>query len=342
MRAVIGVDVGGTTSVAGLVAPDGAVLAEASAPTHHRGPGTAVETLVELIESMRGRARAEGLELLGIGLGVPAVVDPSGGRIGGEALHVPELAGRALGPWLAERFGLPTFVDNDVNALALAEWTFGAGHGARSLVVLALGTGVGAGILLDGRLVRGAQGFGGELGHSPVKFDGRPCWCGGRGCLAVYASGRGIADAARARVAGRAGEALLTAAGGDPGRITAPLVFQAAAHGDPAAAGIVEEACLALGAMIGIVVNGLNPEFLLITGGVAGALAPLEGRVLRAAEGFAFSRALARTRIRLVPGDKRLTARGGAALVLYESARAERAGCAASPGGTTPGEEDEA
>ena len=125
MRAVIGVDVGGTTSVAGLVAPDGAVLAEASAPTHHRGPGTAVETLVELIESVRGRAREEKLELLGIGLGVPGVVDPSGGRIGGEALHVPELAGRALGPWLAERFGLPTFVDNDVNALALAEWTFG-------------------------------------------------------------------------------------------------------------------------------------------------------------------------------------------------------------------------
>src|SRR5207244_1973632 len=151
----------------------------------------------------------------------------------------------------SERFGLPTFVDNDVNALALAEWTFGAGHGVRSLVVLALGTGLGAGIVLDGRLVRGAEGFGGELGHSPVKFDGRPCWCGGRGCLAVYASGRGIAEAARARVAGRAGEALLTAAGGDPARITAPLVFRAAAHGDPTATGIVEEACLALGAMIG-------------------------------------------------------------------------------------------
>src|SRR5438105_11644384 len=80
MRAVIGVDVGGTTSVAGLVAPDGAVLAEASAPTHHRGPGTAVETLVELIESVRGRAREEKLEPLGIGVGVAAVVRPPGGR----------------------------------------------------------------------------------------------------------------------------------------------------------------------------------------------------------------------------------------------------------------------
>src|SRR5262249_61707178 len=90
---------------------------------------------------------------------------------------------------------------NAVNALALGELMFGAGRGARSLVVLAPGTGFGAGIVLDDRLVRGALGFAGEFGHTPVKFDGRPCWCGGRGCLAVYASGRGIADAARGRAA---------------------------------------------------------------------------------------------------------------------------------------------
>src|SRR5207249_3515606 len=83
----------------------------------------------------------------------------------------------------------------DVNALALAEWRFAAGRGARSLVVLAPGTGFGSGIVVDGRLLRGAHGFGAELGHIPVDFNGPPCWCGGRGCLALYASGRGAAAA---------------------------------------------------------------------------------------------------------------------------------------------------
>src|SRR4029077_700558 len=114
----------------------------------------------------------------------------------------------------------PVFVDNDVNALALGEWMFGAGRGNRSLVVLAAGTGIGAGIVPDGRIVRGATGFGGELGHVPVKFDGPRCFCGGRGCLSIYVSGRGVADAARARVAGNPHAVLVKAAGGDPEGIT--------------------------------------------------------------------------------------------------------------------------
>ncbi len=322
MTALIGVDVGGTTTAAGLVSADGAVLFETSMSTHARGPGTAGETIVELIGQVRAQAGRCGLAVLGIGLGVPGIVDAASGRVGAEAPHVPELAGQPLAGMISERFKLPAFVDNDVNALALAEWSFGEAQGARSLVVLALGTGLGAGIVLDGRLIRGAAGFGGELGHSPVKFDGRPCWCGGRGCLAVYASGRGIAEAARARLAGHPEERLCRDAGGDPMAISAPMVFAAAAEKDPIAAAIVEEACVALGAMIGVIVNGLNPEIVVITGGVAASLAPLENRVLRAAGEFAFDRALVRTRVRIVPADKRFTARGGAALVLYETGRA--------------------
>jgi len=188
-------------------------------------------------------------------------------------------------------------------------------------VVLAAGTGFGGGVILDGRLVRGVAGFGGEFGHAPVKFDGPPCWCGGRGCLAVYASGRGITEAARARVAREAGAALLQAAGGDAQRITAELVFRMATDGEPVAAAVVDEACRALGAMLATIVNGLNPEVVVVTGGVAGSLAALEKRILAAAAEHAFARALAATRITIVPGDKRLTMRGAAALVLYERAR---------------------
>ena len=172
--------------------------------------------------------------------------------------------------------------------------------------------------MLDGRLIRGVRGFGAELGHAPVKFDGPPCWCGGRGCLALYASGRGIAEAARERATTASGRALAEAAGGDPRRIDAPLVFRLAGAGDPAATGVIDEACRALGAMLGIVINGLNPEVIVITGGVAAGFAALETRVLAAAHEYAFERARAGTRIVIAPGDKRSSMRGAAALAFYE------------------------
>jgi glucokinase len=211
-------------------------------------------------------------------------------------------------------------VDNDVNARALGEATFGAARGARSLVVLSTGTGIGAGIVLEGRLVRGAAGFGGELGHSPVKFDGPQCWCGLRGCLAFYASGRGIADIARRHLAAGELSALSAAAGGDPAAVTAAMVFGAAQAGDALAGAIVDEACRALGATLGTIVNGLNPEVVIVTGGVVESLARLEAKILGAAGEYAFPRALAATRIEMVPGDKRASVRGAAALALYEQA----------------------
>ena len=318
---LIGVDVGGTTTSAGLVTVAGEVLIEAQSPTHAAGPGRALEAIVNLVETIRTEASARGVSIDGIGLGLPGIIDAENGRVGDEIPHVPELAGQPVATMLADRFGVPVFIDNDVNALALGEWTFGEWRAVRSLVVLAAGTGFGSGIVLDGRLVRGASGFGGELGHAPVKFDGRPCWCGGRGCLAVYASGRGIAEAARAAAALPSGAGLAAAVGGDVASITAPIVFARAAEGDAGAAAIVDEACQALGAMIGTVINGLNPEVVLVTGGVAHAYAKLERQILRAAGEYALERALAATRVSIVPGDKRVTMRGAAALVLYEKQR---------------------
>jgi glucokinase len=320
---VLGVDVGGTTTAAGAVTPAGEVILEESVPTHLHGPGRALDAIVPLIAAVREQAERRGHAVRGIGLGIPGPVDVAAGRVGDPAHHVPELVGRVLGPELGARFGLPVYLDNDVNALALAEWRWGHGRGARSMVALAVGTGIGAGIVLEGRLARGASGFGGELGHVPIDFDGPPCWCGSRGCLVVFASGRGIAETARARAA--AGSALARAAGGNVQAITAPVVFAAAAEGDAVASAVVEEACRALGATIGLVVNGLNPEVVVITGGVAASLAPLHGRIMRTAAGYAFAEALAAARVTIVPGDKRVTMRGAAALVLYETEGKEAA-----------------
>ena len=313
---MLAVDVGGTTTAAGLVTAEGDVLVERQMATHANGAGTAPATIDRLIEDVRQAAGAH--EIVGIGVGVPAIVDVEAGIIGDEAHHVPELAGLPLAATLRARYGVPAFVDNDVNALALGEWRFGAGREARSLVMLAAGTGFGSGIVIDGRLIRGARGFGAELGHVPVKFDGSACWCGGRGCLAVYASGRGIAEAARARTTAASGGALLQAGRGDPLRIDAALVFALAAAGDPDASAVIDDACRALGAMLGVVINGLNPEVIVITGGVAAGFAALEWRIVAAAADYAFTRALAATRLVIAPGDKRSSMRGAAALALHE------------------------
>jgi glucokinase len=269
---------------------------------------------------LRASADKSGTPVAGIGVGVPGPVNTVTGRIAEHVPHVPELARQPLAAMLAERFRLPAFVDNDCNALALGEWMFGAGRGSRSMVLLAPGTGFGAGIVLDGRLLRGEGGFGGELGHTPVKFDGPSCWCGGRGCLALYASGRGITDAARARASAE----LLAIAGGEARDITAALVFRAAAAGEPVAAAIVGDAVQALGAMVGTVINALNPEVIVITGGVVASFAALESRLLAATREYAFADGLASTRVIIIPGDKSVTMRGAAALVAYESGRPQR------------------
>src|SRR3989442_11075853 len=221
---LLGVDVGGTTTAAGVVTRDGEVLIEQRVSTHRDGKGRVLPTIVGLIAAVRAEAEGRGRAIAAIGVGVPGAVDPRLGRVGEPVPHVPELAGRAIAAELTERFGLPAFVDNDVNALALGEWMFGAGRGAGSLVVLAPGTSFGAGIVLDGRVVRGATGFGGELGHAPVKFDGGPCWCGGAGCLAPSAAAAGVVPAARAPAAGGSRAAPAARGAREPRRHThAPL-----------------------------------------------------------------------------------------------------------------------
>ncbi len=302
----IGVDVGGTTVAAGLVTADGQVLEHVQAPTHARGPGSALETIVEVLDRLRERARARGVAVSGVGVGIPGTVDAERGVVGVDVNHVPELAGAPLAERLGARVDAPVFVDNDVNALVLAEWAWGAGRGARSLVMLALGTGVGGGIVLDGRLQRGAAGSAGELGHVPIAFDGPPCICGGRGCLKAFVSGTDIARRAEERL-GRS--------------VGAAEVFRLAAAGEAKAAAIVDEVCRALGAGLAVIVNGLNPERVLLAGSVAKSLRPLEARIRASLADYAFAAAIAATRLEILSLDKDATVRGGAALVRYETDR---------------------
>lgn len=317
---LIGVDVGCTTLSGGLVTPDGHVLSTIQAPTN-LGSGTVADTILGVVADLHAEAQARGLALEATGVGVPGLVDTERGMLLHSAgSQVADLHRVPLAESISAKTGVPTFLDNDVNALALGEWTFGLARGAASCVVLAIGSALGAGLIVDGGLVRGKSGFAGEFGHIPIDFDGPPCNCGGRGCLGLYLGGEYLAAEARERV-GREPSSLLALAGGRIGAITAEMIFVAAAGGDALARGMVDRACRALGAGLAIAVNGLNPDVVVVTGGVVKSLMSRQDEIIGRVGEYALADALAGTPIHFAPGYKNQTVRGGAALVLYERAR---------------------
>jgi glucokinase len=308
---LIGVDVGGGTMSGGLVTPGGDVVSVIQTGTHDEGPGTALDTLLRIIDTLVARARKQGQSIAGIGVGLPGIVDADAGVLWKGIGRVDELTEFPLAQLLETKTGIPAFIDNDVNALALGEWRYGLGRGVSSLVVLALGTGLGGAIVLDGRLHRGKSGSGGEFGHVPVSFDGRLCVCGARGCLGAYAAGYGIAAEWQRRT-------------GQPDSGAAPnaeAVFRAAENGSAIAREVIEDTRHALSAALGGIVNALDPEVIVVTGGIVKGLVPWQPEILSQAGRHALAGAFAATRIHLVPVDKSQTVRGGAALVLYEQAR---------------------
>jgi glucokinase len=317
---VVGVDVGASTISAGLVCPDdGVVLETVQAPVV--GGRDVVATITDLIDRILAMAERRATRIGGIGIGLPGLVDVEKGVVLPMATWLPELSEVPLVSLIQERTGHRVFVDNDVNALALAEWMFGAGRGASSLVTMAIGTGIGAGLIVNRALVRGHVAGAGEIGHLAVSLTGPRCVCGGIACLGTYLGGGFLPDRVRERLAEYPHTAVLALAGGDPGRITADGVFRGAAGGDPLAREIVDDACEALAVAIGGLVGLLNPEVIVITGGVATSLAPLWEDIMKRTRQRALGPALDATAVRLVPADKRATTRGGAALVRYETAR---------------------
>jgi len=318
MKAILGLDVGATTLAAGFVTLDGHVLHAVQRPTHADGAGTAVKGLLGLVETMVAEAGRRDLTLEAVGIGLPGAIDPMLGTMLAPPCNlVPEFRDIPLVEEVQRMTGLPTFVDNDANALALAEWRFGEARGSRSLVLFAIGTEVGGGLILDGALVRGAHGFAGELHGLVVNLDGERCQCGSRGCLGSYVAGRALAGEAQRQLAAGAPSVVLALAGGDVEAVTALHVFQAAAAGDAMAGGLVDRACAALGAGIASVINSLNPDVVVVTGGVAQSLAPLADTVRRHAADYALPASFARTRIHVIGCDKRSSVRGGAAVVLH-------------------------
>jgi glucokinase len=243
---VIGVDVGGTKVLAAVVSRDGSLGARKEQPTEVASEEMFLAQLDKLVEELRGEVSA----VAALGFGIPSRIDQRRGRAVA-SVNVP-LDDVDFRDRMGERHGLPVAIDNDANAATIAEWHAGAARGAEDVVMLTLGTGVGGGLILEGRPYRGATGGGAELGHIVVELDGRPCRCGGRGHLESYATGLAAAELARERIG--------------PGSNAHDLVRRARA-GEQEALALLAEIGRYVGAALATFVNALEPEVFVIGGG---------------------------------------------------------------------------
>jgi glucokinase len=264
---VIGIDLGGTNIKVGLVTAEGRVLRRRSVPTEAAGGPTAVAA--RICRAARECAEAAGVpvgDIKGVGAGSPGTINLAEGIVE----FSPNLTGwrniplRAL---IQDDLKLPCVLDNDANVAALAEQWVGAGRGADSLVLLTLGTGIGGGIILDGRIWHGANGVAGEIGHMCIEPEGRACPCGNRGCFERYASATGMVLSLREAV--DSGSKTPLAARLDA--VTARDVTEAAAAGDAVAAQVVERTARYLGLGVSNLMHIINPRVIAFSGGVTAA-----------------------------------------------------------------------
>ena len=265
---VVGVDLGGTNVRAGAVDRRGAVLAEAHRPTEvSRGTRRILHNLELVAAEAVRRAEQAGGTLLAVGAGAPGPIDKSTGVIH-DAPNIPQWKRFPLRARLGAVFPCPVFVENDANAATLGEGWVGAARGKKDFIMLTLGTGIGGGVVSAGRLVRGARGMAGELGHVVVEAGGPRCNCGGRGCIEAFASATGIKRLLRKRLRGRERLRAYTDA---RGKIDVALIHRAAEAGDRVARETFRRAGSYLGVAIAGLINIFNPELVVVGGGVAAA-----------------------------------------------------------------------
>ena len=321
---IVGVDLGGTKIFAGAVSADGSQTHGMRSITTQSELGAegVVDRIIGLIEGVmvdtNNETGATRKDFLGIGVGAPGPLD----REKGIVIVAPNLGWRdfPLRERIQSRLGLPVTLDNDANCATVGEWWLGAARGGRNVVGITIGTGIGGGLIINGELYHGASDVAGEIGHTTIDVNGRHCKCGNYGCLEAYASGPAIATRAReALVREDTASMLPSMVDGQLERITAELVYDAAKKGDGLANEIVRDTARYLGAGIATLLNVINPDTVVIAGGVTRAgealLGPLRAEVRRRA----FSPAVKACRI--VPAELPGTAGVIGAVATFKAAQ---------------------
>jgi glucokinase len=291
-RYIVGVDLGGTNIVAGAMPIDGSreigmhttpTLADTGAEAvADRIAGMIEEVIAQTIKET-GATRAD---FIGVGIGAPGPLN----REKGIVIVTPNLGWKnfPLRDEISRRVGLEATLDNDANCATLGEFWCGAAVGGWNVIGMTLGTGIGGGLILEGKLYHGSSDVAGEIGHTSIDANGRRCKCGNYGCLEAYASGPAIAERAREALRGDEGESIMTSmVDGDQRKITAQTVYEASKRGDATATEVVRETARILGTGVANLLNIFNPDIVVLAGGVTQAgdalFQPLRAEVKRRA-----------------------------------------------------------
>lgn len=271
MRKAVGVDLGGTKINVLLVNEKGEVIGRDKQPTEsEKGKEYVINKIISMIKNVLEKSEVSYSEIEGIGIGFPGLMD----RENKSTLYAPNLGDDwkrevPLGKELEKIFGIPTFLENDVNLVAWAEWLVGAGRGTKTMISVAIGTGIGSGIVLNGKLWIGAHGMAGEFGHTTVLPDGPICGCGNKGCIEAIASGSGIEKYARSILPENPQSLIWRFCNGNLEDVTVKTIYQAAEQGDSLAIDIFNRAGYYLGIALANYVHIIDPEKIVIGGGVA-------------------------------------------------------------------------
>lgn len=291
---VIGVDLGATNIISLLISKDGKIVARNSRKT--MGEKGRKKTISQIVTSARDvlkegeRAGVSSKSILGLGIGGPGPLNDDGGVIH-IAPNIPGWINTHLVKELEDELHLPIYLENDANAAALGEWWLGAGRGVDNLVLLTLGTGVGGGIIIDGEVLHGVRHTAGEVGHMIIREGGLLCGCGNRGCLEAYASAQSVVKRTLDAIKKGKKTILTDLVKNKLGDISCKLVYDTARKGDNLSKQIVDETGKYLGIGIANIVNIINPEMIILGGGVAKAGDLLFKPVRKYVREYAFSAA---------------------------------------------------
>jgi glucokinase len=301
-KVMVGIDMGGTRLRALVVNAENEILGMQRAPTNPKQkPDHLVADLGVLVEAAVQSAGLKLSDLRTVSIGVPGAVDP----IGGVVHHAPNLGWKkvALGSKLEALLKVPVFVENDVNVGVMGEYTLGAGRGAQELVGIFVGTGIGGGLVIGGRLFQGARGAAGEVGHIVVEIDGPLCGCGNRGCAEALASRTAMEREVRAAI-GRGEKSVVLKLMKERGRerMTSSIIQRALKERDPVMGKVMERAQFYLGILVANVVNLIDPEYVIIGGGIAARLGKNYVTPVRKTAYRYFLRRHDARRVKILPG----------------------------------------
>lgn len=267
---IVGIDLGGTTIQTVLTDEDYNVIAKYKSDTLAKeGPNAVIGRMMDAIDHVLEVSNLTRQDLMGIGLGIPGLMDADkgisifSGNLGWENVQV-------LQPF-RDRFHVPVYMDNDVRVNALGEWYFGAGKGVKNMILLTLGTGVGSGIIIDGKMLRGPQSAAGEVGHMIIVEDGPACTCGSRGCLEVFTSATGMIRRCKELMLENRDSLLWQLCEGNIDKLKAHMIDKAYDQGDKVGRQVMVETAYYLGIGLTNLVNIFNPELVVIGGGVSKA-----------------------------------------------------------------------